>query len=100
MSIIVEIKAPDTCGVRFDRWVKKAYPRVSFGELQKWIRTGQVRVNKKRIKTSYTLQKGDAVRFPPQFAEVEKSFSKDLKPIVRPALFCNKTLFTKMPLVL
>lgn len=80
MSIMVEIKSPDAYDVRFDRWVKKAYPRVSFGELQKWIRTGQVRVNKKRIKTSYILQKGDAVRFPPQFAEVEKTFSKDLKP--------------------
>jgi 23S rRNA pseudouridine955/2504/2580 synthase len=67
--------------VRFDRWVKKVYPRVSFGEFQKWIRTGQVRVNKKRIKTSYTLQKGDAVRFPPQFAEVEMTFSKDSRPI-------------------
>tara|TARA_R110002095_G_scaffold146554_7_gene126784 strand:+ start:1128 stop:2060 length:933 start_codon:yes stop_codon:yes gene_type:complete len=81
MSIMVEIKSPDACGVRFDRWVKKAYPRASFGELQKWLRTGQVRVNKKRIKSSYILQKGDAVRFPPQFAEVEKTFSKDSKPL-------------------
>lgn len=80
MSIMIEIKSPAECGVRFDRWVKKTYPRVSFSELQKWLRTGQVRVNKKRIKTSYILQKGDTVRFPPQFANVEKTFSKDSKP--------------------
>ncbi len=77
MSIIITFKQDSQ---RFDRWVKKEYPRVAYGELQRWIRTGQIRVNKKRIKTSFQLSKGDEVRFPPQFQNLQKNFDFDNKP--------------------
>ena len=80
MSIIIDIKTTGGVGQRFDRWVKKTFPRVSFGELQKWLRTGQVRVNKKRIKSSYVLQGDDLVRFPPHFVEFQTIFHDDSKP--------------------
>ncbi len=81
MSVIIDIKETGGNGQRFDRWVKKAFPRVSFGELQKWLRTGQVRVNKKRIKSSYVLQQDDLVRFTPQFVEFQTTFTDDSKPM-------------------
>ena len=65
---------------RFDRWVKKTYPRVSFGVMQKWLRTGQIRVNKKRIKTDYSLSNDDIIRFPPQFENYQAGFSQSQKP--------------------
>ena len=65
---------------RFDRWVKKTYPRVAFGVMQKWLRTGQIRVNKKRIKGDYLLKADDVVRFPPQFLNVNSPLSKADKP--------------------
>lgn len=83
IAMSIEIKftslATDT-PQRFDRWVKKAYPRVGFAVLQKWLRTGQIRVNKKRIKGDYTLQNNDIVRFPPQFIELQSPLSQTSKP--------------------
>ena len=65
---------------RFDKWIKAAYPRVAYGVMQKWLRTGQIRVNKKRVKSDYVLKGGDEVRFPPQFEEVKAPLSKTNKP--------------------
>jgi 23S rRNA pseudouridine955/2504/2580 synthase len=81
MSITVTIIEQQDIGLRFDRWVKKSFPRVAFGELQKWLRTGQVRVNKKRIKAGYILQDQDSVRFPPHFVEFQSTYTSDDKPI-------------------
>ena len=56
----------DDDGQRIDRWLKKHFPDLSFGQLQKILRTGQVRVDGKRCKTSTRLVKGQSVRIPPQ----------------------------------
>lgn len=61
-------------GMRLDRWFKEHYPGLSFGQLQKLMRTGQVRVDGKRVKTSSRLMKGQQVRIPP-LATDEKSQS-------------------------
>jgi len=57
--------ARDEDGVRLDRWFATHFPHVSFGHLQKMIRTGQVRVDKGRAKTSTRLEAGQVVRVPP-----------------------------------
>ena len=36
---------PDEDGQRLDRWLRKHLPALSFGEAQRWARTGQVRVD-------------------------------------------------------
>lgn len=53
-------------GQRLDRWLKKTYPYMGFGPLQKTIRTGQLRVNGKRAKADTILHEGDELRLPPQ----------------------------------
>jgi 23S rRNA pseudouridine955/2504/2580 synthase len=51
--------------MRLDRWFAVHFPNVPFGRLQKLIRTGQVRVDKGRAKTSMRLSAGQVVRVPP-----------------------------------
>jgi len=57
--------APDEAGMRLDRWFREHYPAVSFGHVQKLIRSGQVRVDGGRVKTNARLEPGQAVRVPP-----------------------------------
>ena len=49
MAVEIEITA-DHAGQRLDRLVKAMAPHVGFGAQQKWFRTGQVRLNGKRVK--------------------------------------------------
>lgn len=51
--------------MRLDRWFKAHYPELSFGHLQKLLRSGQVRVNGGRVKTNTRLDPGQVVRVPP-----------------------------------
>jgi 23S rRNA pseudouridine955/2504/2580 synthase len=55
----------DEAGMRLDRWFKAHYPDLSFGHLQKLLRSGQVRVDGGRVKTNTRLEAGQAVRVPP-----------------------------------
>jgi 23S rRNA pseudouridine955/2504/2580 synthase len=55
----------DEAGMRLDRWFRGHFPDLSFGHLQKLIRSGQVRVDGGRVKTSTRLEPGQAVRIPP-----------------------------------
>jgi 23S rRNA pseudouridine955/2504/2580 synthase len=56
---------PDEAGMRLDRWFKEHFPDLAFGHLQKLLRSGQVRVDGGRVKTSTRLEAGQAVRIPP-----------------------------------
>lgn len=58
-------------GQRLDRWIKKYYPHITFGQAQKIVRTGQMRVNGKRVKNDTRLEKGQSVRIPPQMGDAE-----------------------------
>ena len=52
-------------GMRLDRWFAAHFPQVTFGHLQKLLRSGQVRVDSGRVKTSTRLSSGQVVRIPP-----------------------------------
>ena len=65
MPIQTQTVVPDEAGMRLDRWFKARYPDLSFGHLQKLVRSGQVRVDGGRVKTSTRLAPGQAVRVPP-----------------------------------
>ena len=57
--------APDDDGIRLDRWFKRHLPQVGFGTVSKWARTGQVRVDGKRVRPEDRLSTGQQVRVPP-----------------------------------
>ncbi len=50
---------------RVDRWFQKRFPNIGHGHLQKLLRSGQIRVDGKRVKGSDRLVEGTSVRVPP-----------------------------------
>ena len=54
--------------MRLDRWFKAHFPDLAFSHLQKLLRSGQVRVDGGRVKSSTRLEPGQSVRVPPMGA--------------------------------
>lgn len=50
---------------RIDRWLRRRYPHLTQGQIEKLIRTGQVRVDGARVKASERISPGQSVRIPP-----------------------------------
>ena len=57
--------AAEEAEIRLDRWFKRHFPTVSHGILEKWLRTGQVRVDGKRAQANLRLDAGQEIRVPP-----------------------------------
>lgn len=57
--------ARDEEGMRLDRWFSVHFPQLTFGRLQKLLRSGQVRVDSGRVQTNTRLAAGQLVRVPP-----------------------------------
>lgn len=74
------IISEDDDGQRLDRWLKKHYPDFAFGQLQKILRTGQLRVDGKRAKGETRLVKGQTIRIPPQLLAPAPERKKGLSP--------------------
>ena len=55
---------PDEAGIRLDRWFKIHFPYVTYGYLQKLLRSGQVRVDSKRVTANARLDPGSQIRVP------------------------------------
>jgi 23S rRNA pseudouridine955/2504/2580 synthase len=56
---------PEESGIRLDRWFKRHYPDVAHGMVEKWLRTGQVRVDGKRTTANFRLEADQEIRIPP-----------------------------------
>ncbi|MEO1136194.1 MAG: RluA family pseudouridine synthase [Pseudomonadota bacterium] len=56
---------PEEAGMRLDRWFKTHFPAVRHGELEKFLRKGQVRVAGGRVKSNRRLEAGEDIRIPP-----------------------------------
>jgi 23S rRNA pseudouridine955/2504/2580 synthase len=65
--------ADDDNGIRVDRWFKRHYPALGHGTLEKLLRTGQVRLDGKRIKAGDRLSTGQIIRLPPQVQTVHSA---------------------------
>jgi 23S rRNA pseudouridine955/2504/2580 synthase len=55
----------DEAELRLDRWFRRHFPDLTHGRLEKLLRTGQVRVDGGRAKSSLRLEAGQAIRVPP-----------------------------------
>ena len=55
----------DEAGMRLDRWIKRHFPDLAYGQVAKFIRTGQVRLDGSRTKTHARLEAGQRIRIPP-----------------------------------
>jgi len=52
-------------GLRLDRWFQRHFPELGHGALQKLLRTGQVRVDGKRVEGKDRVEPGQIIRLPP-----------------------------------
>jgi len=73
--------SPADAGMRLDRWFKNEFPTLSFGQMSKLLRTGQVRVNGKRVKGNARLGVGDMIRVPPMNLEAAPDRERAARPL-------------------
>jgi 23S rRNA pseudouridine955/2504/2580 synthase len=57
--------APEDAEIRLDRWFKRHFPELGHGRLEKLLRTGQVRLDGKRVEASDRIATGQRIRIPP-----------------------------------
>jgi 23S rRNA pseudouridine955/2504/2580 synthase len=67
-----QVQADDD-GARLDRWFRRHYPAVSHGQLEKLLRTGQVRLDGKRAKAGDRISTAQIIRLPPQIESMHKA---------------------------
>jgi 23S rRNA pseudouridine955/2504/2580 synthase len=65
--------AEDDDGIRLDRWFKRNMPDVSFNLVSRWARTGQLRIDGKRVTPGDRVEAGQAIRLPPAETVVEQA---------------------------
>lgn len=66
MNAVENVEVDKDDGVqRIDRWLRRRHPQLTQGQVEKLIRTGQVRVDGARVKASDRVSPGQVVRIPP-----------------------------------
>ena len=71
---------PDEGEQRLDRWLKKKFPQLTQGAVEKMCRTGQLRVDGGRVKAATRLEVGQEVRVPP-LPEAQPATEKSARPL-------------------
>ena len=56
---------------RLDRWLRKRFPNLTQGQIEKMCRKGELRVDGGRVKSNSRLEDGQKVRIPPMGVNVE-----------------------------
>ncbi len=74
-----QIVKNDDNGVRLDRWLKENLEDISYPEIQKLIRKGQIRVQGGRKKSNYRVNAGEKIWFPPGYA-ISNMINKKIQP--------------------
>ena len=55
----------DDDGIRVDRWFQRHMPDASFNIVSRWARTGQLRVDGRRVEPGDRIAAGQIIRVPP-----------------------------------
>ena len=66
------IVSDDDDGIRLDRWFKRNQPEISFNMVSRWARTGQLRLDGKRVAPGERIAAGQEIRVPPSEAQPER----------------------------
>jgi 23S rRNA pseudouridine955/2504/2580 synthase len=77
MGIESSTVARDEDGIRLDRWFKRHFPEVTHGLLEKLLRTGQIRLDGKRIGAGDRVSAGQIIRLPPQVHNINSTVDKE-----------------------
>ena len=68
-------------GIRLDRWFKRNLADVSFNQVSRWARTGQIRVDGKRATPGDRVEAGQSIRVPPAEARDEEEL-RPKRPVI------------------
>lgn len=66
----------DDDGIRLDRWFHRHLPDVNFNLVSRWARTGQVRLDGKRVGPGDRIAAGQTIRIPPSETEPERATAR------------------------
>ena len=55
------IDNPSDANQRIDKFLKKYLPNAPLGGIYKWLRTGKVKVNRKKVEQTYRVEEGDTI---------------------------------------
>jgi 23S rRNA pseudouridine955/2504/2580 synthase len=69
MSVLLLTVEPAEAETRLDRFIRRRYPALTQGALQKMLRSGQIRVDGKRAEAKTRLSAGVQLRIPPMPTE-------------------------------
>ncbi len=61
---LIEVAADDA-GMRLDRWLRRRFPQLGQGRIEKMCRKGELRIDGGRVKAATRLDTGQMVRVPP-----------------------------------
>lgn len=76
----IEVKGSEQ-GLRLDRWFRQHFPDVGYAYLQKLLRTGQVRVDSRRVAANARLDAGAQVRVPKIVQTAKKAKPSPVPPM-------------------
>lgn len=79
----------ETGGMRIVRCITQAFPLLPRAKIFAAIRSGEVRVNSKRVTNEYRLVVGESVRLPPQFAKFQNDTESPDNPQEHKSPFKN-----------
>ena len=68
MTVELRAVTEDEADLRLDRWFRRHFPALTQGAVQKLCRTGQVRIDGKRVEAGTRVAPGQAIRVPPMSA--------------------------------
>lgn len=77
--------AREEAGLRLDRWFRVHFPEIGYSHLQKLLRSGQVRVDSRRVQANARLEAGQQVRVPAAVRQPPKP-----RPSLAPPLGLSK----------
>ncbi|MFP4239058.1 MAG: RluA family pseudouridine synthase [Rhodosalinus sp.] len=80
MSVEHVTVGPEDAAQRLDRWLRRRYPQLTQGRIEKMCRKGEVRVDGGRVKPAFRLEEGQSVRVPPLPAEGAASAPRPAAP--------------------
>jgi 23S rRNA pseudouridine955/2504/2580 synthase len=80
MSIRSQVVTDDEADIRLDRWFRRHFPGLQQSLIQKFCRTGQIRVDGARAGTDTRLSPGQTIRIPPMTIQAEPKPASRVDP--------------------
>lgn len=77
-GVQTRVIGPDDGDQRLDRYLRRLFPHLTQGRIEKMCRKGELRVDGGRVKTSTRLETGQTIRIPPLPSEEEAEASRAL----------------------